>query len=353
MGNKILNRRKFLQGSLASCGTLLGSSLISPMAYSAKVKHRLIFGHTFGPATNQYMITGLSLFKSLAEKYSDGELLVDIHDAGSLGGQNVLPQKVLTGSIQGCQVSTLNFVHYSEVYSILDFPYLFNSNNDFENTIQTNEFSNSEFFSKPARSGFQIVPGMWANAGFRVLGISRKVDRTVRLPKDLEGLKVRTNGTKVEDVMFKMTSANPVSIAWAEAYQAMQQGTADALSVGLGPLTATKIHETLGSATLYEQSFNCHITALNKRWYDKRPKKIQEAIMRAGRESYAFQRQGQAQANKAMVDLWKNAGIEVVVLTPEEKKIWVDTIGHQRPEYNNLKDKFGRKSFELIKSLQG
>ena len=65
------------------------------------------------------MITGLDLFKKKAEEYSDGKLLVDIHEAGSLGGQGVLPQKVLTGAIQGCQLSTQNFTPFCDAYNLL------------------------------------------------------------------------------------------------------------------------------------------------------------------------------------------------------------------------------------------
>ncbi len=357
MKDKRIHRRSFLHGAMATGAIASGSAVLgSPFIASparARAKHRLIFGHTFGTATKQYMITGLSLFKSLAEKYAEGDLLIDIHEAGSLGGQTVLPQKVLTGSIQGCQLSTGNFVNYSEFYNILDFPYLFHSNESFEDTIQTDGFAKSEFINVPASKGFQVIPGMWANAGFRVLGISRKVNRTVRTPDDLGGLKVRTNGTRVEDVLFKLTSANPVSIAWGEAYQAMQQGAADALSVGLGPLTATKIHETLSSATLYELNFNCHITVVSKRWFEKLPAKVQEAILRAGRESYEFQRREQLKANQAMLALWKKSGIEVVTLTADEKKAWVAAVGHNRSEYNGLKDAFGRSAFDKIVQLQG
>lgn len=346
------SRRQFLKTSAAAAGvvTFGAPALIRPA--SAQAKHRLTFGHTFGAATENYMITGLSQFKTAAEEYAEGELFVDIHEAGSLGGQNVLPQKVLTGAIQGCQLSTGNFVNYSEVYNILDFPYLFASNDAFEHTIQTEQFRDSAFLSLPASNGFQVVPGMWANAGFRVLGVSKKIDRVVRTPEDLAGLKVRTNGTRVEDVMFKLTSASPVSIAWGEAYQAMQQGAADALSVGLGPLTATKIHETLSSATLYELNFNCHITTLSKRWFDGLPPKVQEAIMQAGRESYAFQRAQQLKANAEMVTLWKEAGIEVTELDQTQKSEWIETMGHQRSEYDGLKDDFGRDAFDTVVGLQ-
>lgn len=352
MTTKSFDRRTFLKGSAVAGSTIIAAPFIISPA-NARAKHRLTFGHTFGPATKEYMITGLQQFKVAAEKYAEGELEVDIHDAGSLGGQTVLPQKVLTGSIQGCQLSTGNFVNYSEVYNILDFPYLFRSNDSFEDTIQKPGFADSEFISRPTAKGFQVVPGMWANAGFRVLGVSKKVGRVVRTPEDLGGLKVRTNGTRVEDVLFKLMSGNPVSIAWGEAYQAMQQGAADALSVGLGPLTATKIHETLGSATMYELNFNCHITVLSRKWFEKLPGKVQAAILQAGRDSYEFQRREQLKANDAMVSLWEKSGIEVVKLSPDEKKVWVEAVGHQRPEYNELKDAFGRSAFDKIVELQG
>lgn len=348
----MLSRRSLLKtGAAVATASVASPFIISSVRAAAD--HRLTFGHTFGAATEDYMITGLSQFKAAAEQYSEGALEVDIHEAGSLGGQGVLPQKVLTGAIQGCQLSTGNFVNYSDVYNIIDLPFLFGSNAAFEETIQTDAFRNSEFISRPASSGFQVVPGMWANAGFRVLGISNKVDRVVRRPEDLAGLKVRTNGTRVEDVMFKLTSANPVSIAWGEAYQAMQQGAADALSVGLGPLTATKIHETLSSATMYELNFNCHITVLDRKWYAALPDNVQQAIMRAGAESYEFQRQQQLAANDRMIKLWTDAGIEVVTLTEDEKSEWVTTMGHQRSEYDALKDAFGREALETVLNLQG
>ena len=348
----MLSRRNLLKSGAAFGSIGLASPFVITSTRAA-ADHRMTFGHTFGAATENYMITGLSQFKAAAEKYSEGALSVDIHEAGSLGGQNVLPQKVLTGVIQGCQLSTGNFVNYSDVYNIIDLPFLFSSNESFENVIQTEGFRNSEFISRPAASGFQVVPGMWANAGFRVLGISKKVDRIVRKPEDLAGLKVRTNGTRVEDVMFKLTSANPVSIAWGEAYQAIQQGAADALSVARGPLTAPTIHETLSSATMYELNFNCHITVLDKRWFDGVGPKVQEAIMRAGAESYEFQRKQQLKANEEMVKLWTESGIEVVMLSEAEKQVWIDTMGHQRSEYDALKDAFGRESFNKIVELQG
>ena len=339
-----ISRRVVLKGA-ASAGALLA---MPAYVKGAKAEHVLTFGHTFGKATEDVMITGLQQWKAKAEEYAGGKLLVDIHEAGSLGGQTVLPQKVLQQSIQGCQLSTQNFTPFSSVYNLLDFPFLFSSNETFEDMLGTEAFLSSEFISEPHSKGFMVLPGMWANAGHRVLGISKQANRVVQNPEDLEGIKIRVTGSKVEQHFFKLTPANPVSIAWGETYQALEQGAADALNVGLGPLTATRIFETLGSATLIRINFNCHITVLSASWFDKLPADVQDAIMRAASESFAFQRAGQVAANANMISMWQSNGIQIEDPAPAVKSVWVERFGHQRAEWDELKETYGKNVWSKL-----
>ena len=53
-----------------------------------------------------------------------------------------------------------------------------------------------------------------------------------------------------------------------------------------------------------------------------------------------------------MVKLWTDAGIEVVTLTDDEKAEWVSEMGHQRSEYDALKDAFGREALDTVLNLQ-
>jgi TRAP-type C4-dicarboxylate transport system substrate-binding protein len=346
----MISRRNFIKAS----SLVTASSLAAPFymnSASASANHVLTFGHTFGKATEDVMITGLDLFKEKAEEYSGGKLMVDIHEAGSLGGQGVLPQKVLTGAIQGCQVSTQNFTPYSDAYNLLDFPFMFSSNDKFENVLSSNEFANSAFFTQPREKGFEVLPGMWANAGYRVLGVSKKAGRVIKTPEDLDGIKIRVTGSKVEQQVFKLTPANPVSIAWGETYQALQQGTADALNVGLGPLTATKIFETLGSATMTQINFNCHLTIMSHSWFSKLPTDVQEAIMKAGAESFEFQKSHQQKANLEMLKQWEARGIEVYTPNSSERKKWLETAGHTLPIWDSFKDRYGRGLYDQLVAL--
>jgi len=342
------DRRTFVAGSLA----LASWPLIRGTAHAQrKADHTLVFAHTFTEATEKYIVTGIDLFKQLAEKYSGGRLVVDVHEGGKLGGQNVLPQKVQSGAIHACQVSMQNFTPFSEAFNALDFPYLFASNDAFERFLSNPFFMQSALGTEPETKGLKVLAGMWANCGYRIFGVSKRSPREVRVPEDLKGLKVRVTSSKVEQQAFALTPASPVSVNWAETYSAMQQGAVNGLNVGLGPLTANRIHETLATATRVSMSFNAHVTVVGKKWYDALPSQVRDAIDRAARESWSHQQKGQRKADENMWAEWKTAGVKVIDLKPDERAKWIAAVGYKRPEWNEAKDRYGRKLVERIAEL--
>ncbi len=339
------SKRKIIVGGLAAIGT---SIVGFPVRAQKKHEFTMIFAHTFSQASEKNVTTGIDLFKTLAEKYTDNRLLVDVHEGGKLGGQNVLPQKVQQGAIQACQLSMQNFTPFAESFNLLDFPFIFTSNDRFERFLESDLIQNSLLSSEPASKGFTILPGLWANAGFRVFGVSKKTDREVRIPSDLKGLKIRVTSSRVEQQAIALTSGSPVSINWAETYQAMQQGACDALNVGLGPLTATKIHETIGTVTRINMNFNAHITVMSKKWFDGLPKEVQIGITKAANEAWLYQKTTQKKNDEQMWKEWASAGIKIIDLTPEERRAWISAIGPNRPEWLPLKEKYGSSLLEQI-----
>lgn len=341
-------RRKIVVGGLAA-GSLASWPLIRGTAYAQKkAEFTMVFAHTFTQATEKYVVSGIGLFKQLAEKNAGGRLLVDVHEGGALGGQDVLPQKVQQGVVQACQLSMQNFTPFSEAYNVLDFPYLFASNEAFEKFLESPLMTGSTLVTEPASKGMHVLAGMWANTGLRVLGMSKKTNREVHVPADLKGIKIRITASKVEQQAFALTPASPVAVNWGETYQAVQQGVVDALHVGLGPLSAARIPETIGTATRLNMSFNAHVTVVGRKWFDSLPAPMRDAIERAARESWAYQKAEQRKANDLMWTEWKAAGIKVHDLTPDEHKQWVAAVGHRRPEWNELKSRYGKALYERI-----
>ena len=345
----VANRRDFLTGAAAGAAAIALPFVRT--AQAQQVEHKMVFAHTFSPSTEKYVVTGIEQFKELAEKYSGGKLMVDVHDSGKLGGQNVLPQKLLSGLIQGCQLSMQNFAPFSESFNLLDMPYMTSSVASFDRLLDSEWFMNSKFVAEPMSKGFKVLPGMWANAGYRVLGVSKRRPREVHVPDDLKGMKVRVNPARVEQQAWALTPASQVTIAWGETYQAMEQGVADALNVGMGPIASAKIDETLSSATLINMTFNAHVAVVSAKWYQALPQDVQSAITRAGLESSKFQQAQQKLANVRMLADWKKAGIKLIELTAEERKAWVAAVGHTRSDWEPLRERYGKAEYAKLQEL--
>lgn len=339
------SRRQFLRRSMALAGTAaLGPAWVK----AAQPHYTMLFAHTFTQASEQFVVTGIELFKDKAEEYSEGALRVDIHEGGKLGGQTDLPLKVQYGAVQACQVSAQNFTPYAEVFNVLDLPFLFPDNDVFNAFLESSDFVSSELMIDPQQRGLRVLQGMWANTGTRIICVSNRAARQIIVPDDLRGLKQRVTNSKIEQQTFDLTPASPVSVDWGETYQAMQQGAVDSLHVGLGPLTANRIHEVLSTGTRLDMSLNAHVTVLSQDWYEKLPTDIQKAINQAAKESWAHQKLEQAKADERMWAEWEEMGIQVSDLNEDERAQWIAAVGHQRPEWDQWKERYGSDLYEEI-----
>ena len=120
---------------------------------------------------------------------------------------------------------------------------------------------------------------------------------------------------------------------------------------GLGPLTATKIYETLGTATMAQINFNCHITVLSHKWFSSLPASVQDGIYKAAADSFAVQQAGQADANAEMEKMWGKSGIAIHKPTNAEKQMWMDTVGHKLPVWDSFKERYGSDLYEMLSSM--
>lgn len=349
--NHRIDRRAFVIGS-AAASSALALPFVSSIARAQEPEFKLMLGYSFTPASEEFGATAVSKFKELVETHSDGRIMVDVYAGGLLGDQAVMVQKVQQGIIQATQVSMQNYTQFSPSYNILDFPYLFGGSRDvFEKFLDHPYFSESAFATESESKGLRIVPGMWANLGMRSLGISRRSGVEVREPGQLKGLKIRVTNSRVEQQAFALTPANPVSINWGETYQALQQGACDGLNVAVAPLAMARINETLGSCTFIDATPNAHVTVISKSWFDSLPQELQEVIDRSGREAWAWQKSEQSKLDEHTLATWKEQGITVIRSTPEERQAWVDAIGHQRPEWDQWRERYGKDVYDKVVSI--
>ena len=171
---------------------------------------------------------------------------------------------------------------------------------------------------------------MFSEFGYRNFVSAKKPLKEV---KDLMNLKVRTTDSPVEVAVATELGMNPAPVAWGETYTAIQQGTVDAEGNTFSLLNDAKHTEVLKYAMDSEHNYSMHILLMNKKKWDSLTPEQQQIITEAAKEATVWQRAESVKLEKKAWDAFKAKGIEITMLTPEQRKELYDRTAPVREQF--------------------
>lgn len=142
--------------------------------------------------------------------------------------------------------------------------------------------------------------------------ISRK---PIRTPEDFKGLKIRVYGAADTDFV-RALGMEPVAIAFAEVYTALERGTVDAALTGSYPAFAIKLFEVAKYIVDVNHGPNSGVLVVSKRSWDKLSPDEQAALRKLGEE---FSERGWEigrRTDKEGIDKNREKGMEFIRATP-------------------------------------
>jgi TRAP-type C4-dicarboxylate transport system substrate-binding protein len=142
--------------------------------------------------------------------------------------------------------------------------------------------------------------------------ISRK---PIRGPEDLKGLKIRVYGAADTDFV-RALGMEPVAIAFAEVYTALERGTVDAALTGSYPAFAIKLFEVAKYIIDVNHGPNSGVLVVSKRSWDRLSPDQQAALRKLGGE---FSEKGWEigrRTDKEGIDKNREKGMEFIAVTP-------------------------------------
>ena len=348
--------------SWAQKAAAAGAMAAEEGAKKARAKHVLTLGidgvlnkSPDGPVVKASMwCIGNVEFKHAAEKHSNGDVYVDIHDGASLGSQTASLKKVQQGVIQACTCSTQNAAELASVWNVLDIPYAIGPVQNYWKLVFSPEFDKSV----RAKSAEANLICLFTLPAPRWLEMSKKVGHDIRKPDDLKGLKIRVTGSKLEQAAFKILPANPTPIAWAEVFTALKDGAVDGVHVSAPSVLDGGMGPVVGQLVDTNWMYNCDSTWLTARWLAALPKAARDAVMQAAYEAQVyihdnFDRMLRDQAGMAPDSPkvgWRSFDTKFIRLTDAERNVWKDylSVARNKDVLNELIDRYGRKEYELV-----
>ena len=278
-------------------------------AANAKIEIKL--GHV-GPPVDDKTEIACQVFKKYVEEQSKGEIEVKTFPGSQLGGERELLEGAQMGTVEMVIVTTGPMPSLCTEVQVLDTPYLFP---DAETAFRILDGEPgrhlAEIFRK--KTGVRLLE--YGDNGYRHL--TNKV-RPIRVPADLKGLKIRTMENPTHMDLMRSMGAIPTPLPFAEVYTALSQGVVDGQENPIGLIETMKFYEVQKYLTLDGHLYSPFPLFINDGFFQKLSPAHQKIITDGAVLWRNEHRSYFAKQEKRGLETIKNAGVEVIVITPEQ-----------------------------------
>ncbi|MEW6350206.1 MAG: TRAP transporter substrate-binding protein DctP [Thermodesulfobacteriota bacterium] len=304
--------------------------------YKAEYKMSVVVGPTMSWGK------GAQMFADLVKEASKDKIKIKVYFAGKLfaGQQTNEFMLVRQGVADFALASTINWCPQVRQLNLFSLPFMFDTYAQLD-AVKSGE-PGKKILEEIRKGGVMFLA--WGENGFREV---TNRTRAVAKPEDLDGLKIRAVGSPIFKDIFQSLGANPVLMNWTDALTAFQQGTVDGQE---NPVTSIILPYKLGQfhkyMTVWHYTIDPLMFAVNeklwKEFSDADRKIIQEAAEKAGKWQVEDSRAGLTGDMAALKEA-QQSGMEVTVLTPEQRKAFKDKT---KPVWDKWTNEIGKDLVE-------
>jgi tripartite ATP-independent transporter DctP family solute receptor len=279
----------------------IAGALVLALALPAYAQIEIKLGHVGEPG---------SLFQKSADEFArranaklGGKAKVIVYGSSQLGGDKEMIQKLKLGTLDMALPST---VMSSEVdlFGIFEMPYIV-KDRDHMHRIEKEIFWPS---LEPAaeKKGLRVL-AVWEN-GYRHITNNK---HPIKVPADLQGIKLRVPEGKWRVKMFAAYGANPSPMKFSEVFTALQTGVMDGEENPLTQIYSAKFQEVQKYLSLSGHVYTPAYLTVGMRKYDALPADVRKILEDTAKETQAFVYQTAARDDEDLLGKLKAAGMQV------------------------------------------
>lgn len=232
------------------------------------------FGH--GAAPNSFQGQQCELFKELVEKYTDGQVKIDLFPSDQLGKRAAQVEATILGS-QDFVLTLDNVVPMVPELNVLNMPFVFADRHKYER-ISRGQVG-QELLGLLQNHGL-IGLGFW-ELGF--LQVANNV-KPIYTPEDAKGLNIRVPQNPIRVGVWKAVGANPDTVAYSELFSALQMGVFDGFDNPIMLIRDEHFYEVTKYLSILNYNFKADTLLMSKKSWDGLPLNMQAAIQIAAQD---------------------------------------------------------------------
>lgn len=168
-------------------------------------------------------------------------------------------------------------------------------------------------------NGAMVLSDAWLAGGF----VSKK--NCITSPDTIAGQVTRAAGPAFEQMLVG-AGASIASMPSSEIYTGMQTGVLDAANTSSGSMVSYRLFEQAKCLTAPGENalwFMYEPVLVSKRTFERLTPEQQQALIDAGQRAEDWFAEQAAGLDQNMIDVFTEAGVEVVTMTPEDFDAWL------------------------------
>lgn len=243
--------------------------------------------------------------KKLAEGIAENFTLEPYY-GGNLFKQGTELVAIQRGNLQMGNVAPQDISKQIPEWSVLTSAYLF------RDAAHVTSFFNSEVgaeFKKMAEEQLGIHVLGPTYFGARQVGL--KPAKKINTPQDMSGIKLRMPGGDAWQFLGEAIGANPVPVAYAEVYTALQTGAIDGQDNPLPNVKNMKFYEVMSQIVLTSHLIGYDLLVISSDVWNEMTPQQQQAFQAAADSAMKWSEEQHVAQEKVLLDEFKAAGLDI------------------------------------------
>jgi TRAP-type transport system periplasmic protein len=272
------------------------------------------------PTINDVTYEYFKRLKAGIELRAGGKIKVEIYPANQLGQLPAVVEGVALGTIEAAASANGFWISLEPRFQVLDAPGLFDSVSHGYKMLNDPAIR-ARMATWGADKGIELLaPSLYSP----LMLLSHKAVRTAG---DLQGQKIRTQGgAPIQVEPLKKLGVIPVSLPLGEALPAMQNKTIDGMVGAAAPYVAFKYYDIAKPMTYLPSTLFAAPVVVNRAWLKSLGPDLEKIVREESRKAEEAFGDWNINDIKSKEEAWKQNGGEIITMSPEESKRYVDTV---------------------------
>ncbi len=282
----------------------------------------------------------VKMIERIAKRVGDttqGRVEIQVYPSSQLGSSKDQIEAVALGTQQMVTEGAANFGQWVSSISVIEAPYVWRDASHLTKVMSgpIGQDLNKQLIEK---RGMRILGTTYY--GVRQLTTTKKAVRTAA---DMKEFKLRVPENEVFLAMARAWGAKPTPMTFSELYLALRQNVVDGQENPLPTIDSGKFYEVQKYLILTGHILTPRIVVVNEKFWKGVPEADRKVITNAVIEGIAWNNQEILSREQALVDKFKQAGMEVIQPDVESfRKPVLDTVPKM------FEAKWGKGLFEQI-----